>query len=113
MPDHVVLVANAVTAQRVPRQPRDFQRLPGGIPFYQRYHFRRVQAPFLQSAHVQARQQPDGYLGDHVGVFVLDQLRAGQRFTELFATQTICPGDRQASFGRSERSPRDPVTSVV
>lgn len=113
MSDHVVLVGNAVPAQRVPGRPGDFQRLPRGVPLYQRYHFRRVQAQFLQPAHVQAREQSDGYLRDHVRVLRLDQLRAGQRFAELFAVQTVRPGHGQTGFGRSERAPRDPVTGVV
>lgn len=113
MSDHVVLVANTVSPERIPRPPRDVQRFAGGIPLYQRYHFRQGQSLFLQPAHLQTRQQADGYLGDHVGVFFLDQLRGGQRFAELFAIQAVRPGNGQARFGRPESAPRNSVPGVV
>lgn len=47
MSDHVVLVANTVTSERVPRPSRNVQRFTGRVSFYQRYHFRCDQSLFF------------------------------------------------------------------
>ena len=77
VPDHVVLVADAVAAEHVPALPGDGEGLAAVVPLEEGDHLGDHLALLLEPAQLEARVQAEGDLSHGVGQLLLDQLVAG------------------------------------
>ena len=72
-----------------------------------------LQSIILEPADLDASLQGQRDLGQGVGHLLLDELRSGQRTSELLALERVIAGGRQAEFGRSQRAPSDAEAGAV
>src|SRR3546814_11284525 len=83
VPHHIVLGRDTVTAQHVPGDARDVQRLAAVVALYERDRLRNKNALVHPAADAKRGLQSERDFAEHVGELDLDQLVRGQRPAEL------------------------------
>ena len=83
MPDHMILVADAVAPQHVPALTCNGQSLSAVVPLQQGDHLGHHLSLFLQTTKLEARMQAKGDLSDCIRQLLLDQLVGCQRSSKL------------------------------
>merc|ERR1712032_1616406 len=113
MPDHVVLVADAVAPQHVPAFACNGQSLSAVVPLQQGDNLGHHLALFLQTTKLEARMQAKGDLSDCIRQLLLDQLVGCQRSSKLVPAHSVVSGLIHTELGSSEGPPCNSIASVI